>query len=124
MTCAHGCNGTGRLGADQERPCPCAREQVADALDRVTAEKLEVLRTATELGRTVEVLEGEKARALATVAQLEGTVAAQARKLELVFELLDDRAAALASALNHPAAVALRRFKEHVLQQLAEVDRG
>jgi hypothetical protein len=51
MTCI--CNGTGRLGGDQVRPCPCLNESANDALDRVTDERNQLAIANAELGKLV-----------------------------------------------------------------------
>lgn len=94
------CNGTGRLGAHLDVPCPCARENANDALDRVTAERDQLQahnkvleQMLVEARVNLEVVTADRERLLT-------------RRLALL-EHLEDRAAALQSALNLEGARAL-----------------
>lgn len=64
MTCP--CGGTGRLGGDQVRRCPCLDEGTNDALDRVTEENRQLRAQ----------LEGERLRTRAIVARRMAELAA------------------------------------------------
>jgi hypothetical protein len=107
MTCTHGCNGTRRLGSHMDVPCPCARENSDDALDRVTAEKQELVRTVDELSLLVVDLERERNLLRAEVQRL------LSQRLKLL-DALGERAAALQAALNLDGARALMALVREV----------
>lgn len=107
MSCAHGCDGTGRLGSHLEVPCPCSRENADEALARVTDERNQLAIANAELGKVVVELELERAVLQEQVRTLRG------HRLKLI-DALTAEAAALQAAHSYERAKALMALVRQV----------
>jgi len=101
------CDGTGWLDRDKERRCACTRESACDALDRVTAEKRELVRTVDELSLVVVELEAERDQLRAEVQRLRG-------HRIMLLDALSEQAAALRFAGNYERAKRLMSLVREV----------
>lgn len=74
---APGCNcgGTGRLGADLQRPCPCTRENATDELDRVKAENTQLREHVATLEKMLAELRTDRDLVQAAYDRLQGYIA-------------------------------------------------